>query len=204
MVVLSNFLAPQEGIRHEEPDTTLYVNDREVGKGTIYIAESSLSWIDTNNQQGFSLEYPHISIHAVSRDEQVHSRQCLYIMLDTKVDLPDVTSSENNSPPDEEEDSDSPMTEMRFAPDNINNLEAMFQAMIDCQALHPDPQDSFSDAEEDIYEDAEEEDDFEYFEVGAGDAPYILPSEQMRHNGTETDEAMDVETGQFEDAEEDP
>lgn len=30
-------------------------------------------------------------------------------------------------------------------------------------------------AEEDIYEDAEE-DDFEYYEVGAGDAPYILPT----------------------------
>lgn len=29
-------------------------------------------------------------------------------------------------------------------------------------------------AEEDIYEDAEE-DDLEYYEVGAGDAPYILP-----------------------------
>lgn len=28
-------------------------------------------------------------------------------------------------------------------------------------------------AEEDIYEDAEE-DEFEYYEVGAGDAPYIL------------------------------
>lgn len=34
---------------------------------------------------------------------------------------------------------------MRFAPDNTNNLDAMFQAMNSCQALHPDPQDSFSD-----------------------------------------------------------
>lgn len=39
MVVLSNFLAPQEGIRHEEQNTTVYVNDREVGKGTLYITE---------------------------------------------------------------------------------------------------------------------------------------------------------------------
>lgn len=37
------------------------------------------------------------------------------------------------------------MTEMRFAPDNTNNLDAMFQAMSQCQALHPDPHDSFSD-----------------------------------------------------------
>ena len=33
------FLTPQEGIRHEEPQTILYINDREVGKGTLYITE---------------------------------------------------------------------------------------------------------------------------------------------------------------------
>lgn len=207
MVVLSNFLAPQEGIRHEERDTTVYINNREVGKGTLYITESLLSWLNYDTRQGFSLEYLHISLHAISRDEQAHPRQCLYIMVDAKVDLPDVPfppSSESGSE-NEDEDGDTPITEMRFAPDNTNNLDAMFQAMNHCQALHRDPQDSFSDAEEDIYEDAEE-DDFEHYEVGAGDAPYILPTEQIgaNHNGTETDEAMDIEAGQFEDAEEDP
>lgn len=39
MVVLSDFLAPQEGIRHEEKDTTLYINEKEVGKGILYITE---------------------------------------------------------------------------------------------------------------------------------------------------------------------
>lgn len=43
-----------------------------------------------DTQQGFSLEYPHISLHAISRDEQVHPRQCLYIMVDAKVDLPGI------------------------------------------------------------------------------------------------------------------
>ncbi|KOC67352.1 Methylosome subunit pICln, partial [Habropoda laboriosa] len=159
---------------------------------------SLLSWVNYDTQQGFSLEYPHISLHAISRDEQVHPRQCLYIMVDAKVDLPASDSGSEN----EDEDADTPITEMRFAPDNTNNLEAMFHAMNQCQALHPDPQDSFSDGEEDIYEDAEE-DDFEYYEVGAGDAPYILPTEQVgsNHNGTEADDGMDIEEGQFEDAE---
>ncbi|XP_033223452.1 methylosome subunit pICln [Belonocnema kinseyi] len=209
MVVLSNFLAPEEGVRHEEQETTLYVNDKEFGKGTLYITESVLSWVKNDTRQGFSLEYPHITLHAISRDEQVHPRHCLYVMVDAKVDLPDEarTPSESNSDEEDEDDSDAPMTEMRFAPDNTNNLDAMFQAMSQCQALHPDPHDSFSDAEEDIYEDAEE-DEFEYYEVGAGDAPYILSAEIVGENhngnGVETEEAMDVEAGQFEDAEEDP
>lgn len=50
MVVLSSFLAPQEGIRHEEPNTTVYINAREVGKGTLYITEryNSLFMINTH------------------------------------------------------------------------------------------------------------------------------------------------------------
>ncbi|XP_012216924.1 methylosome subunit pICln [Linepithema humile] len=207
MVVLSSFLPPQEGIRHEEPNTTVYINDREVGKGTFYITESVLSWVNNDTQQGFSLEYPHISLHAISRDEQVHPRQCLYVMVDAKVDLPDMplSLSSENASENEDDDTDTPITEMQFAPDNTNNLESMFQAMNACQALHPDPQDSFSD--EDIYEDAEEDYEGEYDEeVGAGDAPCIMPTEQMgtTHPGAETEEAMDVEAGQFEDAEEDP
>ncbi|XP_051175402.1 methylosome subunit pICln [Leptopilina boulardi] len=204
MVVLSNFLAPEEGVRHEEEHTTLYINDREVGKGTLYITESVLSWIKNDTRQGFSLEYPHISLHAISRDDQVHPRHCLYVMVDAKVDLPDeaqTPESNSDDDDDDDDDSDGPMTEMRFAPDNTNNLDAMFQAMSQCQSLHRDPQDSCSDAEEDIYEDAEE-DEFEYC---AGDAPpYILSAETVgeNHNGVEAEEAMDVEAGQFEDAEE--
>ncbi|XP_012264790.1 methylosome subunit pICln [Athalia rosae] len=212
MVVLSNFLPPREGIRHEEPETTLYVNEREIGKGTIYVTESQLSWVNGATGQGFSLQYPHISLHAVSRDQQVHPRQCLYIMVDTKLDFPDIPemlpvgprSGGDQDEDEDEDDSEPEMTEMRFAPENVNSLDAMFQAMSQCQALHPDPQDSFLDAEEDIFEDAEE-DDFEYYQVAAGDGPYILASEQVQsQNGGGPDEAMDVEAGQFEDAEEDP
>ena len=39
MVILSDFLAPEVGVRHEEQQTTLYVNEREIGKGTLYITE---------------------------------------------------------------------------------------------------------------------------------------------------------------------
>lgn len=52
---------------------------------------------------------------------------------------------ESNSDEDDDDDSDEPMTEMRFAPDNTNNLDAMFQAMSQCQSLHRDPHDSCSD-----------------------------------------------------------
>lgn len=176
MVVLSNFLTPREGIRHEERNTTAYINEREIGKGTLYITESALCWVNYETQQGFSLEYPHISLHAIAKDEQTHIRQCLYIMIDAKIDFPDVTLYTNGdrAPENCDEESDTPMSEMRFAPDNTINLEAMFQAMNQCQALHPDPQENSSEEQT-----------------------------ETDQNGAENDEAMDIEMGQFEDAEED-
>jgi len=58
--------------------------------------------------------------------------------------MPLPLSSENGSE-NEDDEARPPITEMQFAPDDANNLELMFQAMNACQALHPDPQDSFSD-----------------------------------------------------------
>jgi len=39
MVVLSNFPPPTDGIRHEQPSTTVHIRDREIGKGTLFITE---------------------------------------------------------------------------------------------------------------------------------------------------------------------
>lgn len=39
MVVLSNFPPPTQGIKHEQPFTVAVVNNRQLGKGTLIIAE---------------------------------------------------------------------------------------------------------------------------------------------------------------------
>ena len=64
-----------------------------------------------------------------------------------------------------QEESDGGMTEIRFVPDDKNKLDTMFNAMSDCQALHPDQDDSDEGIDEDddggaedgMYDDAEEE-----------------------------------------------
>jgi nucleotide-sensitive chloride channel 1A len=43
------------------------MNRKSLGMGTLYISESRVSWVGIAGQ-GFSLEYPHIAVHAVSRD----------------------------------------------------------------------------------------------------------------------------------------
>ena len=121
--------------------------------------------------QGFSLEYPHIALHAVSRDLTQFHQECLYLMIDVRLvdEMGTPMSTPTSSDADDsgnEEDSDGGMTEIRFVPDDRNLLDSMFTSMSECQALHPDTDDSLDeDGEEDdeaeeeagMYDDAEED-----------------------------------------------
>ncbi|XP_022258399.1 methylosome subunit pICln-like isoform X2 [Limulus polyphemus] len=141
MVVLASFQPPTEGIRHQEPNTIARVKSRDLGKGTLYIAESQLTWVGESGQ-GFSLKYPTISLHAVSRDLNSFPSECLYLMTDADLESNDTIEEQNG---ENEEPEDSKILEIRFIPENTETLDSMFKAMMDCQALYPDPDDSSSE-----------------------------------------------------------
>ncbi|GFS10489.1 methylosome subunit pICln [Elysia marginata] len=67
---------------------------------------------------------------------------------------------------DGDDDSESSLTEIRFAPDNKESLDAMFKALAMCQTLHPDSDCQLSDEAD--FEDADEECD----EMAGGDVIY--------------------------------
>ncbi|XP_045673975.1 methylosome subunit pICln isoform X2 [Phyllostomus hastatus] len=147
MSFLKSFPPPgsAEGLRQQQPDTEAVLNGKGLGTGTLYIAESRLSWLDGSGL-GFSLEYPTISLHAVSRDLHAYPREHLYVMVNAKFG----EESKESVADEEEEDSDDdddvePIAEFRFVPSDKSALEAMFTAMCECQALHPDPEDEDSD-----------------------------------------------------------
>uniref|UniRef100_A0A8C3EAF7 Methylosome subunit pICln n=1 Tax=Corvus moneduloides TaxID=1196302 RepID=A0A8C3EAF7_CORMO len=137
MSFLKRFPPPADGVRHQQPDTEALLAGRSLGSGTLYIAESRLSWLE-NSGVGFSLDYPTISLHAVSRDLSAYPREHLYVMVNAKFEV-----------------------------------EAMFSAMCECQALHPDPddEDSDNDYEGDEY-------DVEARELEQGDIPSFYTYEE--------------------------
>ncbi|XP_009583325.1 PREDICTED: methylosome subunit pICln, partial [Fulmarus glacialis] len=133
-----------------------------------------LSWLE-NSGVGFSLDYPTISLHAVSRDLNAYPWEHLYVMVNAKFE-----EEESKEAPmaegEEEEDSDDdvePIAEFRFVPSDKSALEAMFSAMCECQALHPDPDDEDSDND---YEG--EEYDVEAHELEQGDIPTFYTYEE--------------------------
>merc|ERR1712137_399630 len=182
MVVLSSFPPPTEGVKLMQSNTGAFINAKDLGRGLLYIAESRVSWVSESSGQGFSLEYPHISLHAISKDPTAFQHECLYLMLDCQLEEPEERPGNDS---DSDAESETKMTEVRFVPEDRGLLEAMFQAMSVCQALHPDPNDSVS--EEEDFDDADEE------------GEYCLANAEAEHeegNGIEED----METGQFEDA----
>ncbi|OZC05461.1 Nucleotide-sensitive chloride conductance regulator, partial [Onchocerca flexuosa] len=44
----------------------------------------SVTWISNISGQGFSLTYPSIILHAVSRDPNVFPEECIYVLADAK------------------------------------------------------------------------------------------------------------------------
>ena len=88
MGVVSSLGPPEEGVVHREQNVTTFINEKRVGKGTLYISEARVTWCGdaSANNHTFSLEYNHISLHAISRDLMVFPHtECLYMMIDTKL-----------------------------------------------------------------------------------------------------------------------
>ncbi|XP_016303157.1 methylosome subunit pICln [Sinocyclocheilus anshuiensis] len=186
MVVLKSLHPPSEGVRLQQADTTAVLDGKRLGSGTLFVAEAHLSWFDGSGM-GFCLEYPSISLHAISRDLSAFPEEHLYVMVNAKLDdeaeaEQQDKASDDAGEDDEESDSDSEdsgtITEIRFVPSDKAALEPMFSAMCDCQALHPDPDDA--DTDDDDYEG--EEYDVEEAEQeqgqGQGDVPTFYTYEE--------------------------
>ncbi|XP_058243795.1 methylosome subunit pICln isoform X2 [Hemibagrus wyckioides] len=185
MVLLKSLPPPAEGVRHQQAETTAVLDGKGIGTGTLYVAESCLSWFNGSGM-GFSLEYPSISLHAISRDLSAYPQEHLYVMVNKKLNADENEAEMREKTPDDEgeEDSDDDddeggdedevITEIRFVPTDKAALESMFSAMCDCQALHPDPEDADSDNEEFEGEEYEEEEE----ETGQVDVPTFYTYEE--------------------------
>ncbi|KAM3874786.1 methylosome subunit pICln [Diretmus argenteus] len=181
MVLLKTLPPPTEGVKHEQAETTAVLDGKGLGCGTLYVAETRLSWFDGSGL-GFSLEYPSISLHAISRDLGAYPQEHLYVMVNAKLsdeneaEMAEDTldkDDEDASSDDDDDDEEGAISEIRFVPSDKAALESMFSAMCECQALHPDPEDDDSDNDFDG-----DEYDVEEAEHGQVDIPTFYTYEE--------------------------
>lgn len=200
-MVLDNITVSMDDVRYMQQSCTAVVQTQNLGAGTLYVADSILSWLNPLGQ-GFKLEYPSIQLHAISRDTTTFPEHCLYLMVEGSIIGEELSSSDS-----EDRDPVAPISELRFVPDDKNALQDMYEAMCNAQALHPDA------------EDEESEDDGDWYGGGDADVDTMTPGGQAQlerleamldmpqpgHNPTNgnADDSMETddpaESGQFED-----
>lgn len=182
MVVVTSFCYPDSEIIHEQKNTKVLLDKRDLGTGTLFISERTLSWKEEGNN-GFSIQYPHITLHAISSDTSVYPQQCVYVMIDTHISLPGGVAQPEHEGSDS--DSEADISELIIAPEDSGSIQYVYDALKSGQALNPEHEEG-DDLEADIFEDADEGDNDELpsagFIGGGGDADMENLSNQLRHN----------------------
>ncbi|KAG5636085.1 hypothetical protein H0H81_009164 [Sphagnurus paluster] len=130
-------------LRHQEENVTIKLdpavegfNDEDGAQGSLYVITSVLVFMSTTGR-GFQIEYPAITLHAISRGEYGPS---IYCQLD---------ESDPSAPAAEDSEEDTELRELTIIPQNGAALEPIFESLSMCAALHPDKDTGDDDAFED-------------------------------------------------------
>ncbi|KAH9481731.1 Methylosome subunit pICln [Psilocybe cubensis] len=136
-------------IKHKEENVTVTLDPPLEGfpssdgvQGTLYVLTSVLAFMGANGT-GFSIEYPVITLHAVSRGE---SGPSIYCQLDESFGT-------DNAEAPADDDAVTDMRELTIVPQNAQSLEPIFESLSLCASLHPDPQDDEDDGLDDAFVD---------------------------------------------------
>jgi len=136
-------------IKHKEEGVSVLLepqlegfSNEDAAQGTLYVLTSVLAFMSTTGV-GFQIEYPAITLHAVSRGD---SGPSIYCQLDESF-------GQVNGGPSENDHEETEMRELTIVPKNSDALEPIFEALSQCASLHPDPhgdEDDLDDAFVDV------------------------------------------------------
>ncbi|CEP12441.1 hypothetical protein [Parasitella parasitica] len=137
-------------LRHVQKDTALLISPPLAGHpgpifGELSVCEDQLYFYSETAQSGIAVEYPDIIIHAISRQD---GQPNIYCQLDTGLFFP------NQELPEDDQEREETVTELRLIPRDGGALEGIYMAMNECASLHPD---------EEFMAEQEEEEDGDFY-----------------------------------------
>jgi len=96
----ANFSENDELIDCYKSNITLIVEDITFGKGTLYIADSNLYWM--NDNQVINMNYETMSDFIICNHSEIQEKPCLLISIDLNYSTPDVDVVDRNENEEEE------------------------------------------------------------------------------------------------------
>ncbi|XP_056638186.1 methylosome subunit pICln-like [Diorhabda carinulata] len=175
MVIINSFRYPESDIKCEHKDVRVFLDKKDLGLGTLIVSERTFCW-HQREDIGFSISYSSISLHAISKDANVHPNACVYVMIDGHFTMPGDVPPEPETNDDSDVESEPDISEIIVVPENEELIQEIYNAITLCQELNPDPMDEVDesdDNDDNLYEDAEddmEDEENEIRERGGGDA----------------------------------
>ena len=84
--------------------------------------------------QSFSLEYPSINMHSISRDKTIFPHECLFLMVDgDAVSKAEMIMKGEATTTTSKPAEDDVISEIRFVLKDSSQLQTLFDNMSDCQ-----------------------------------------------------------------------
>ncbi|GMT05687.1 hypothetical protein PENTCL1PPCAC_27861, partial [Pristionchus entomophagus] len=146
---------PERGVRLIQEQVVAYRNDSPfAGEGTLYVTESSVTWISRGETRGFSLSYPSIIIHAISTDISSFPHEHLLVVVDVSractvgEGIRLGGGHELQTGAGDEKESEGDQLILRFVASDMSALETIYKEMAECQELNPEMEDMEDDEDE--------------------------------------------------------
>lgn len=134
-------LVEGEELKFSQQQIRLYAGQNLEGEGILHLTNRRIVWLGSQNvTQGYSIDYPFVGLHAVSRDKAAWPEPCLYCQLRTEEH-------------DGDEDDAPDIPELRFVPADATHLQHMYIIFSEMSSQNIDPldpqaNDSSSDEED--------------------------------------------------------
>eukprot|EP01111_Echinosteliopsis_oligospora_P017895 TRINITY_DN793_c0_g1_i1.p1 TRINITY_DN793_c0_g1~~TRINITY_DN793_c0_g1_i1.p1 ORF type:complete len:199 (-),score=66.51 TRINITY_DN793_c0_g1_i1:59-655(-) len=153
-------LGEGEEMLYQHPHTSFYIqaNNISEGDGTLFITSKRVIWMD-GQSKGYVIDFPYISLHAISRDTSHFPHPCIYCQLDSdsepvQEDSDDDDENGGTMTDDVSNDVDlSTISEARYVVSDPASLGTVFDAFSRGAAMNPD---SEQEGEGDFFYDQEE------------------------------------------------
>lgn len=144
-------LEPDEEVRLRQQGVRLYLTGGAAdgegeGEGELVITTRNVMWLSSaDGGQGYKVDFPTISLHAISRDPASFPMPCVYCQLDIEQEC--MMQEGQAAEEDEEVGETSGVSEARFVPAAETELEAIFKVFCDCALLNPSDDEDSADGD---------------------------------------------------------
>ncbi|KAG5860631.1 hypothetical protein JTB14_037309 [Gonioctena quinquepunctata] len=136
MVIINSFKYPESSIRCQQGNVRAVLDNKELGIGTLYVSEHTLCWHQRDNV-GLTIDYPNISLHAISNDQTIYPEECVYIMIDGHISMPgDLPTSDEQNDDDSDAESTADISDLILIPECKELITQIYEVIKSCQVRY--------------------------------------------------------------------